>query len=78
MRLSSDVFERRMSTASEPFSLLICLDDTKFVLISVFTVIETICHEICSKSRLKSAKSLLPVDVRRSKASLLKLPITDN
>ena len=29
---------------------------------------------MCSKSRLKSAKSTLPVDVRRSKTSLLKLP----
>ena len=29
---------------------------------------------MCSKSRLKSAKRPLPVDVRRSKTSLLKLP----
>ena len=33
----------------------------------------TICSQICSKSRLKSAKSLLPVYVRRSKTSLLKV-----
>ena len=53
-----------MSTESEPFSLvLICLGTTKFVLLSVFTLKETICPQICSKSRLKSAKSLLPVDV---------------
>ena len=73
--LSSDVFERRTSTGSEPFSLLISLDVTIFLLPSVLIVIETICSKICSKTRLKSAKSPLPVDVRRSKTSLLKLPI---
>ena len=31
--LSSKVFERRTSTGSEPFSLLICRDATKFVLL---------------------------------------------
>ena len=40
--LSKDVFERRTSTGSEDFSLLICLDDIKFVLLSFFTLIETI------------------------------------
>ena len=34
--LSSSVFERRTSTGSEPFA-------TKFVWLSVFTLIETIC-----------------------------------
>ena len=57
------VFERRTSTGSEPFSLLICLDATIFVLLSVLTLIETICPKICSKSGFKSAKSPLPVDV---------------
>ena len=74
--LSSDVFERRTSTGSEPFSLLIYLDATKFVLLSVCSLIEMICPKICSNSRPKSAKSPLPVDVRRSKTSLLKLPIS--
>ena len=65
---SSDVFEQSMSTGSEPFSLLISLDATIFVLpTSVLILIETICPKICSKSRLKSAKSPLSVDVRRSK-----------
>ena len=65
---SSDVFEQSMSTGSEPFSLLISLDATIFVLsTSVLILIETICPKICSKSRLKSAKSQLSVDVRRSK-----------
>ena len=62
--LSSDVFERRTSTGSEPF----------FVLLSFFTLLETIWPEICSKSRLKSTKSPLPVNVRYSKTLLLKLP----
>ena len=54
------------STGSEPLSLLICLHATKSVLLSVFTLIETICPIICSKSRPRSANSQLPVDVRRS------------
>ena len=40
--LSSSVFEWRTSTGSEPFSLLICFNATKFVWLSVFTLIETI------------------------------------
>ena len=71
--LSTNVFERRTSTGSEVFSLLICFDTTKFVLLRVSTIIETVCPKVCSKSQLKSAKSLLPVDMRRSKTSLLKL-----
>ena len=73
--LSSDVFELRTSTGSEPFPLLISLDTTVFILPSVLILTETICPKICSKSRLKSAKRPFPVDVRRSKTSLLKLPI---
>ena len=45
------------------------------LLSSVLILIETICPKIWSKSRLKRAKSSLPVDVRRSKTSLLKLTI---
>ena len=67
------MFERPTSTRGEPFSHLICLGANKFVLLSVFTLKETICPKICSKSRLKSAKGSLPVDVRRSKTSLLKV-----
>ena len=76
--LSSDVFERRTSTGSDPFSLLISLDATIFVLPRVLILIETICSKICSKSRLKNPESPLSVNVRRSKASLLKLPIYGN
>ena len=64
----------RMSTESDHFSRLICLGATKFVLLSVFTLIESICPRICSKSRTKSFKKYpLPVDVRRSKTSCLEL-----
>ena len=72
--LSSNVLGRRTSTGSELFSPLILLDTTNYVLLSVFTLIETTCPNVCSKSRLKSAKSPLPLDVCRSKTSLLKLP----
>ena len=72
--LSGDVFERRTSTGCEPFSLLIRLDAFKLVLPSVVTLKETTCPRICSKSRPKSAKRPLPVDVCRSKTTLLKLP----
>ena len=41
--LSSGVFERRTATGSKTSSLLICLDSTTFVLISVITLTETIC-----------------------------------
>ena len=76
--LSSNVFEQRTSTGSELFSPLIRLDATNYVLLSVFTLIETICPNVFSKSQLKCAKSPLPVDVRRSKTSLLKLPSSIN
>ena len=65
--LSSDVFERRSSTGSEPFYLFKCHDATRSVLLSVFTLTETICPKIGSKSLLKSTKSQLPVDARLSK-----------
>ena len=65
---------RRTSTVNERFSRLIDLKSTKFVLLLVFTLKERFYPRICSKSLLKGAKSLLPVDVHRSKTSLLKLP----
>ena len=79
-RLSSTV--TFLSDARQPelsfFSLLICLDATTFVWLSVLTLTETICPKVCSKSRIKSAKSSLRIDVRRSKRSLLKLSIIQN
>ena len=73
--LSKDVFERRTSTGSEAFSLFICLDTTKFVLLSFFSPIKTIYLRVSTKPQPNAAKSQLPVDVRRTKTLLLKLPI---
>ena len=72
--LSKDVFERRTSTGSEAFSLLICLGANKFVLLSFFSLIKTIYRRVSTKPLPNDAKSPLPVDVRRSKTPLLKLP----
>ena len=50
--LATFLTKTTMSTASVLFSLSSCLFDViKFVLLSVFTLIETICLKICSKSR---------------------------
>ena len=73
--LSKDVFERRTSTGSEAFSLLICLDANKFVLQSFFSLIKTIYPRVATEPLPNDAKSPLPVEVRRSKTLLLKLPI---
>ena len=73
--LSNSVFERRTSTGSEAFSLLICRDDKKFVLLSFFSLIKTIYSRVSTKPLPNDAKSPLSVDVRRSKTLLLKLPI---
>ena len=73
--LSRERKERRTSTGSGGFSLLTdALTLPFFVLLGVLTLKETICPRIYRNSRPKSAKSPLPVDVRRSKMSLLKLP----
>ena len=71
---SKDVFERRTSTGSEVFSLLICLDANKFVLLSFSSLIKTIYPRFSTEPLPNDAKSPLPVDVRRSKTLLLKLP----
>ena len=73
--LSKAVFERRTSTGREAFSLLTRLGATRFVLLSVLTRIETIYSKICAQPLPKYEKFPLPVDVRRSKTALLKLPI---
>ena len=62
------------STGSEVFSLPICLDSSKFVLLSFFSLIKTIRPRVSTKPLPNDAKSPLPVDVRRSKTLLLKLP----
>ena len=60
---------RRTSTGSEDFSLFICVDANKFALLSFFCLPESFNQSLSS-----DAKSPLPVDVRRSKTLLLKLP----
>ena len=73
--LSSDVFERRMSTGSGLFALLSRVSEQIFGQI-VFIIIKTLGNKTMVASRLiKREKGSLPVDVRRSKTSLLKLPI---
>ena len=59
-----------MSSRNEAFSLLIDLDAAKFVLLTFFTFIETICLKIWAKPLPKNARSPLLVDVRHSKTSL--------
>ena len=72
--LSTDVFEGRTSTESEPFSLFICLDANKFVLLSFFSLMKRIYPRVSNKPLPNDAKGPLPVDVRRSTTLLLKLP----
>ena len=61
-------------TGSEAFSLSIYLGANKFVLLSFFSLIKTIYQRVSTKPLPNDAKSPLPVDVRRSKTPLLKLP----
>ena len=63
--LSKDVFERRTSSRSETFSLFICVDANKVVLLSFFSLIRTIYPRVSTKPLPNDAKSPLPVDVRR-------------
>ena len=72
--LSSDVFERRTSTGSGRFALL--SHDFKQIFGQIVSIrIKTLGNKNTVASRLiKREKGLLPVDVRRSKTSLLKLP----
>ena len=55
--------------------LSLCLYLNKFVLLSGLTHKEKICLRIRAKPLRENAKSLLPVDVPRSKMCLLKLSI---
>ena len=65
--LSSEVFsEGTRQPEVSLFSLLICLDATKFVLLAVFTLIETICPNICSKSRLNQDRKKSTSGLRAS------------
>ena len=73
--LSKDVFEGRTSTGSEALSPFICLDANKLVLLSFFSLLKTIYSRVSTKPLPNDAKSPLPVEIRRSKTLLLKLPI---
>ena len=75
--LSSDVFERRTSTGSGRFALL--SHDFEQIFGQIVSIrIKTLGNKNTVASRLiKREKGLLPVDVRCSKTSLLKLPIID-
>ena len=57
------------------FSLFIYLDSNKFILLSFFSLIMRIYLRVSTKPLPSDAKRLLPVEVRRSKTLLLKLPI---
>ena len=72
--LSSDVFERRTSTGKARFALL--SRDFEQVFGQIVSVrIKTLGNINTVASRLiKRGKGSLPLDVRRSKTSLLKLP----
>ena len=61
-------------TGSEAFSLFTCLDANKFVLLSFFSLIKTIYLRVSTEPLPNDAITPLPVDVRRSKTLLLKLP----
>ena len=73
--LSKGVFDGRTSTGSEVVFILKHLYAPKFVFLSVLTIIETSCPKRWAKPLSKNEKRPLPVDVRRSKTSLLKFTI---
>ena len=73
--LSKGVFERHTSNVSEVSLILKRLEATKFVFLSVFTIKETICQNNWAKPPSTNEKRPPPVDVLRSKTSLLKLTI---
>ena len=72
-RLSKDVFERRTSKGSEAFSLIVCLDDAKFVLFSVFTLTEKIWPKMRAKPLPKNAKVHFRLRCHTQNVPLLKI-----
>ena len=50
------------------------LDANKFLLVSLFILVETIWPKVWAKSLTKNVRGPLPVDMRLSKTSLLELP----
>ena len=65
--------DARQSTGSEDFTLSICFDAIKFVLLGFFTLEETISVKIWGKPLLRNVKSPLPVDLCHSKTPSIKL-----
>ena len=72
--LRKGFFERRTSTEIKAFYRLILLDSTRFVLPCFVTRIQTICLKSLAITLPKNGRSPLPVDLCRSKTSLLELP----
>ena len=68
------VFETRTATGSELFSFLTCLHTTTFTLPSIFSPLEMISIKIWETPLSFHTKCSLPVAVRVSKTSVLKLP----
>ena len=60
---SKGVLKPPMSTRRGAFSPLFCLDDTNFILLSVFTLTETICLRIRTTALSKNVRCPLLVDV---------------
>ena len=69
--LKGDVLGRHLSTGNQIFSRLICIDTTKFVLLSFITLLKPFCPKIWAKTLPKNVKSPLLVNVRRSKKILV-------
>ena len=74
LNLSKHVFQWCKSTGSETFSRFLCLDANKLSLLTFFSLSKTIYPRVLTKPLPNDAKRSLPVDVRRSKTLLLKLP----
>ena len=77
MSLSNNVFERRTSTGSGLFSFFDDVFAQIFSQIASITVEKLRNTNFISSRHVKRENTSLPVDVRRSKTSLLKLPTTD-
>ena len=74
--LSNNVFERRTSTGSGLFSFFDGGFAQIFCQIASITVKKLRTTNFISSRHVKGENTSLPVDVRRSKTSLLKLPIS--
>ena len=69
-RVFDSLSTRRTATGSELFSSLVCLHTTIFILLSIFSIGETISLKIRERPLSWRAKCLVPVSVRGSKTSL--------